>query len=97
MNLENLQAVKQFRMVGAITIAAMLKPLNKPANQWRLKDILITRKQKLMQACNCAPVGQADTAYYLLNHYDFKLPINSIRDEIAIWAQQDDDFLRLGL
>ena len=84
-------------MAGAITIATTLKPLNKPANQKRLKDILIARKQKLMWSCNCIPVSQANTAYHLLNHYDFKLPIDSIRDEMAIWAQQDDSFLRPGL
>ncbi len=84
-------------MAGAITITATLKPLNKPANQKRLKDILVARKQRLMQACNCAPVSQANTAYYLFNHYDFKLSINSIKDEMAMWAQQDDSFLRPGL
>ena len=84
-------------MAGAITIAVMLKPLNKPANQWRLKDILITKKQKLMQACDCMPVRQADTAYHLLNHYSFQLSIDNIQDEMAIWAQQDEDFLRPGL
>ncbi len=97
MNLENSQATKKFRMTGAITIATTLKPLNKPANQWRLKDILIARKQKLMWACNCMPVAQANTAYHLLNHYNFKLPIDSIRDEMAMWAQQDNNFLRPGL
>ncbi len=50
-----------------------------------------------MQPCNCTPVAQADTAYHLLNHYGFKLSINSIRDEMAIWAQQDEVFLRPGL
>ena len=50
-----------------------------------------------MRACNCAPVSQANTAYHLLNLYDFKLSIDSIRDELAIWAQQDDGFLRPGL
>ncbi len=50
-----------------------------------------------MQPCNCMPVSQADTAYYLLNYHDFKIAINSIRDEMAIWAQQDDNFLRPGL
>ncbi len=93
MNPENSQATKQFRMAGAITIAATLKPLNKPANQQRLKDILIARKQKLMRACDCTPVAQANTAYY----YDFKLAIDSVRDEMAIWAQQDDNYLRPGL
>ncbi len=92
-----LAGYKRFRMAGAITITATLKPLNKLANQKRLKDILITRKQRLMWACNCTPVSQADTAYHLLNHYDFKLSINSIRDEMAIWAQQDNSFLRPGL
>ncbi len=50
-----------------------------------------------MWVCDCAPVAQADTAYHLLNYYDFKLPIDSIRDKMAMWAQQDDDFLRPGL
>ena len=43
------------------------------------------------------PVAQANTAYHLLNHYNFKLPIDSIRDEMAMWAQQDNNFLRPGL
>ena len=81
-------------MAGVITITAML---NKPANQQRLKDILITRKQKLMQACDCMPVRQADTAYHLLNYYGFQLSIDKVRDEMAIWAQQDEDFLKQGL
>ncbi len=76
-------------MAGAITVTATLKPLNKLANQKRLKDILITRKQKLMQACNYMPVSEADTTYHLLNHYDFKPSIDSVRDKMAIWAQQD--------
>ena len=42
-------------------------------------------------------VGQADTAYHLLNHYGFQLSINNVLDEMAIWAQQDEDFLRQGL
>ncbi len=84
-------------MAGVITITAMLKPLNKPANQQRLKDILIARKQKLMWSCDCMPVRQADTAHHLLNHYGFQLSIDSVQDEMAIWAQQDEDFLRPGL
>ena len=77
-------------MAGAITITVTLKPLNKPANQQRLKDILNARKQKLMQACDCTPVGQANTAYHLLNHYGFQLSIDNVQDEMAIWAQQDE-------
>ena len=50
-----------------------------------------------MWPCNCAPVAQADTAYHLLNHYGFKLSIDSIQDKMAIWAQQDEMFLRPGL
>ena len=84
-------------MAGVITIASTLKPLNKQANQKWLKDVLLTRKQKLMWPCNCAPVAQADTAYHLLNHYGFKLSIDSIQDKMAIWAQQDEMFLRPGL
>ena len=92
-----LTGCERFRMAGAITVAMTLKPLNKPANQKRLKDILLARKQKLMRACNCTPVSQANTAYHLLNHYDFKISIDSIQDEMAIWAQQDNSFLRPGL
>ncbi len=95
--LENSQAAKDSKMAGAITVAATLKPLNKQANQKWLKDVLLTRKQKLMQPCNCAPVTQADTTYHLLNHCGFKLSINSIQDEMAIWAQQDEVFLKPGL
>ena len=32
-----------------------------------------------------------------MNHYSFKLSIDSIRDEMAIWAQQDEMFLTPGL
>ncbi len=96
MNLENSQVAKGSEWQEQ-SPSLTLKPLNKPANQWRLKDILITRKQKLMWACDCASVRQANTAYHLLNHYSFQLSIDSVRDEMAIWAQQDEDFLKPGL
>ncbi len=84
-------------MAERITVTVTLKLLNKPVNQKQLRDVLSHWKQNLMKACKCMPISQANTAYHLLNHYNFKINIDDIRTEMATWAHQDDKFLRSGL